>query len=1138
MNQLQGDFAKQIPWLLGPTSTGNADDGKYQDLAPRYSIEQMPNQNVPQQALTLGEASKIDVQQISAMLYVHMASQPNWQSLVLPVTVGTKLHSQWTITRTRYASLDPLPEGVGPRVPEKESETYSASAHRSGQGILVHDDFFSTPEGAAAFRDDLKNEAANIMGTQMLEAAKAIATAQMFWNKYARYAGACFDSVRDATMSDVSNFLALNVDPKGIYKAPDVINAMMKGASNRPNLNVAIVDESALVKIKWGNAYHTTSNLIGEGLTRANLKGTDFGLPFQVFENFPWKDVNEEGDVNPLRNTATFASYAVIDSQCYGPPDIRGHREPEIEVTGLNGWDRIKIRETIMNCPRWGADGEIDYVTMDELNRRMPEIRREFPEDKGDTFQFETAEGDMANVSVMGHTAIHYRPKAWDVWWGQTAAKTFSSDDKRIFSRFEAAVNSLYNAPRADLVNFAGLRDLAARAANFGERDSDTGGPTAAEVNSLFAAEAPFAGGAAVRPYGFGSIPAMLSLLKARQGTLQQDFPTWQYKDLQYDEVRDVLDRMWRTNKACTGGTVIASESYTPIQFVTTSPETNERNAVLDTILDHVKYPVYYKGVGGRAQAIVVPGFEAGTTVATSFQFSGVLQARKADLFDAQSKLNRALAELVARGDLPGDPATLVALARSYLDAGNNVARTRNMLSGVVAYLDKYIAASSRGNASKDFRAKRTEEMKLDMTRLNAFADVDVVPPAGTGRDADAKLTFLAFDGDVFRGTGGDLSFLRPARATAPTGHLAADEGLMARASYPEDQPESWNAPVPRDIGGTNTAQFEHAAEQQPIFVSPQVATDPTGPFFVPVGDTYQPANTLTERFRYVKENSNDPIAAFFSRAMLLTPFTRKSLLRFLDCEMPLPLNIGAFWPFHRMHTTPFIAVETGPQLGRFEISFQKSAFTFDNEKSAWLYFYHHWTNAYIMDPAKLVVLPNMMADGYISGCTTRPIVRPEDWPNANEGVGHVDKCPDVLYMDLPVEYDNQHMGTHLNPVLLTGKPMGLLSQFRYTNHASKDTEPLVAPTPSYNFYDTLFDFNSANADESEEYDTYQDMTESQYLPMVCLKRAYRAFMPTGKWEVKEEGSGQMDRLGPPPLMPKMKGALEFTDKDKSYSFV
>lgn len=1142
MNQIQGDFGKQVPWLLGPTAVGSAGDGKYQELMPRYNIEQMPDQNVPQQALTLGEASKIDVQQISAMLYVHMATQPTWQSVVLPVSVSNKLHHKWTITRTRYASLDPLPEGVGPRVPEKETESYGANAHRSGQGIYVHDDFFSTPEGADAFRDDLRNHAANIMGTQLQEAALAIATAHMFWNKYARYAGACFDSVRDATMSDVSNFLAFNVDPKGIYKAPDIINSWMKGASNRPRLNVGIVDENAMTKIKWGNKYHTTANLIGDGLTRANLNSTDFNLGMQIFENHPWKDVNEPGDVNPLRATATFGSYAVIDATCYGPPDIRGHREPEIEVTGLNGWDRITMREAIMNCPRWGPDGEIDAMTMEDMIDENPEFKKQFPEDKGDTFTFETDEGDVGQVSVIGHTALHYRSPQWDLYWGENAAKTFDAADTRVLNRFMSAAKNLYEVSRSDLDAFGRLDDLGAAAAQW-TRDDDTGGPSARDINALFAAGEPFgAAGAgapagftpAARPYGFGSIPGLLALIKVRAGTLQADFPVWQYNDLRYDEVRDVMDRVWRKIEACTGGTVVATESNTPIQFKTNSPETNKRNAVMTMILDHVKYPIYYDTTAGTGPDGTVDVSVAVTAAyRDAFRGSAVLKARAGELFDNTSKLNQALAEVAA--DLPTAPTNFAQLANMYGGQGRSVTKIRNMLSGVVPYLDKYMAARAKGD--KDFRARKSGEYRLDMVRLDAFAAIDVAPAGRTGTSG-RKMTALVFDGVVFQG--GALGNFRPSYPTAPTGSIGAGSGDLreARASFPSDQPETWGAPPPTPLAPGTAAQFAHAAEQQPIFVSPQVAADPTGPFFVQIGDAYVPAPTITARFRFIKERSTNPIAACFSRALLLTPFTRQSMIRFLDCEMPLPMNIQATWAFHRMHTTPFIALETGPQLGRFYISFQKSAFTFDNEKSAWLYHYHHWSSAFIMDPAKLVILPHMMADGYISGCTTRPIVNPEDWPNANEGVGHVDKCPDVLYMDLPVDYDNQHMGTHLNPVLLTGKPQGLLSQFRYTNHASVDIEPTVAPTPSYNFYNTKFNFNSANPDASEDYDTYQEMTQTQYLPMVCLKRAYRAFGPTQKFEVVDSGSGWIDRLGPPPLLPKMKGNLEFTDKDKSFSFV
>lgn len=337
------------------------------------------------------------------------------------------------------------------------------------------------------------------------------------------------------------------------------------------------------------------------------------------------------------------------------------------------------------------------------------------------------------------------------------------------------------------------------------------------------------------------------------------------------------------------------------------------------------------------------------------------------------------------------------------------------------------------------------------------------------------------------------------------------------------------NVPTMTDVESGNA----YFTQEGPHFVLPQFANDPTGPY---VGLTVDGKTIADRYFNLLRQKEvteiSDACSAFFTKAMLMTPFSKKALVNFLRHSLPVPMNLMIVNPFIRTRTDAMILAEGGAELGQLGFNLPHTGEGYDNHIKVRERHFTIFMAGVLKDNAKLIIKPDAKFAGYEGGLSDRFIDDRESYPTPYDGVGSENFKGSMMVFDLPIKETRDEILSLGNPCFLMGRPNEEMFDYQYT----QDKEQILAPEkPSFStwaFYNEIFNFNGINDGRYYQGGTYMDLRESEYVPGVLLHRATRGFNPrTGRYEVDYHGKAHIDRCGHPPIKPTLDGEITFGDQ-------
>jgi hypothetical protein len=840
-------------------------------------------------------------------------------------------------------------------------------------------------------------------------------------------------------------------------------------------------------------------------------------------------------------------------------------------------WTRVTMSMCLENCPRFGPNGSI-YDFTQSLVDTWSSKRTQWGGKAGEDYMIDpwvvpyrkitdnNSQGVTLRVAeFIGEQHIDYRDLDSDIKFGLFAkvALGFTDEEKHTLDRLLQCADVLYNPPTA----FSGAAFATARGlANVGEID-EWGGYV---LNGAFGAPA----------YGWGDIFMVMSLLsQADRGVsgLPESF-----KNMSYGETRDVLLKMWEGIKRFFPSLVTNDSTKVAVHRSVgklTGTAAEDRNAMIATfrgLLERIKHPVWKteRATGNDTLTQAIQAYGGGGVNGSVFDSTEFKAAAPTDDTPATQAtaatpaftglgLTAGFNKITSGIDgIDGVYATLeeylTALYRDgadrYGDAAND-AEQKEVLFEIVGLINGIVqlarVAQRTTGSIDDWRTR----VKLTPQVLKGFREQgkdygEKAYPEGAGLESGARgvvftVTRWTFAPTAYGDNGATLNVgteeFSPTDPYVPSRALLVQrtpaEMTFARARYGDGGQQFADAPigieVPR-VHRQGDASMPYG-DQRTAYVGASLAGEVGGPFLrmLPLGPEGMEGAEVAEReymslrYAYIKQHlGSDPIARLMAFCFILSEPTRQAFKAMAMHGLPIPMNFMLAAPFINIDTEAIVFAEGGSQTASTGMNLLDVNRAIDSDHKFWKVHATTHTGAKIIDPEKVLIIPDAKAAGYISGLELTFIKDHNDLKEYH--LTRLDKA--MFCMDVSPNFTRERATREASPMnLFEGRPNARTTPFNFErpetvfNKARPDFD-------SYFAYAAYFGFDGVNQHHTLADKTYRDLRESDWIPGTLWPTRVRTYnRQQGVFMQTERGQGHLDNIDLP-MRDVLDGKIRYTD--------
>lgn len=1193
------------PWLRGFFgSSAEEANGFYGEFTPSVNVKYPPNMLRPSQAMTIAEGNRLHVDDLLSKVYQFTQSFDTWEFKALPIRMSESMVDRITATITELTLLQQTVEGLTPQLIELKEEQHAVKKKHWQQGYEMKGEYFMTPGGQREAR--LKHAALknNVVATMAVQIKKAIISYPFYWQQHQKTQGMVYPRFEDALRQEINMFGVVSNHAKGIYGAINHMKRWTRGDHRAPldGFDMAIVASGQLEKAVYDvdKTWNTEAYRSGTNHAQKMITGGADAMKSHVRKMIPniYEDIVRKATNKPLTDVDFFkqrhisSAHFVIQADKLGAPDGRGFREPAVQAMALpkNEWHTFTLSEALDNDIRFDSHGNLDEEKYQSYMRNLQKVLERYDFSDGsvpDPFLWRKRDlivggkdklaKDPSNYAVcqcLGdrEESIHSLRDDEAVAVSMAQNDGLTMEEQHLLDEFLMAVESVRDVP-AGIANGLATKkaELATEAAKgFADGsthlDSEWGG-----LKFSYIREVGLAGWDTSKPYGYGTVANMMSLLKSLQTEAGGDgkFAGWEYKHLigKYTQLKNMFDKMWDYIKRVSPTNDMASVRYVPIASTPAfrDLQKNERvadnarrAAVLGSFLTGTRFPTFVateedasaNGVSLQMARAVQAVFGIGDDQKAFYNV--VAQTEPEEILRAAAVADQ-IDELFAKwlSNSRRDALTLKEFTQVEAASGKLDASSSKSLIMVVGYLLTMLGTvDSDGNyderAFLQFSNALLAKFGDDYDRHHRVADQTVtqmyqmLPLHFAGRNwRNSDLSETFGPGKTFFAA--DAENAGRALDARTVGQISGDDakfesGKFARSRFERTALGGYDASTAKS-SRANRASFAYQKGDQ--FISASAGHQPGGPFVATddadISDEGRPKiysrRNMIQRFDNIKHAFRDARKRLYGFVYLTSRISKDQNMALIQNGIPSFLGAIGSNPFVQLIMDMLLLMKSGTDTGFLAHNYGNSNFGQDPGHKELKFNLTLWMAAVIINGANIAILPGAGYAGYRGGLNIDAIKNVEAFKRMGRRREELERGASMLWFSVPASYSRSKMLEQANPCPLSGQVDEKAIGYRVdqTHAAARKKKQ---PFPGHSFYDHYWKLSEFNANRPYQANSYDALRRTQNVPMLSMHRKVREYNDkSGQWDIAYSGSAHIDNAGTVDLQQTLSGEVTFGQK-------
>lgn len=257
--------------------------------------------------------------------------------------------------------------------------------------------------------------------------------------------------------------------------------------------------------------------------------------------------------------------------------------------------------------------------------------------------------------------------------------------------------------------------------------------------------------------------------------------------------------------------------------------------------------------------------------------------------------------------------------------------------------------------------------------------------------------------------------------------------------------------------------------------------------------------------------SAENAICRYFAYSMAFLPINRRAFKTLVANNLYVPGNYSINWYAIRLNTQALLLAEGGPQTCRLNYNWVQTTVPNDAAHRMVLYNMSAWMGAKVIDPSKVIIIPDVGFDGYLGGMGKTFVRSKADMQGKNR--------KDIIAMMVPITMtrDMAHTEEH-NPIPLFGMHD---RDFYNGTFDNKDwtfrREPRFSTWTFYNHFFQFHDNMNPTADKPL-FANFRELRDNRYNPGTLWLRRTRSYnSATGHFDYQRgtKGTGHLDAIDP-----------------------
>lgn len=1186
-------------WLRGIFgAAAEQANGFYGEMTPNVNVRYAKDTLRPSQAMTIDESRRLEVDHLLKRMYLFTTTFNSWEFKVLPLKASDFMVDEWEAEITRLTLLQQTVEGLTPQLIEIEKERHAVRKKHWQQGFEIKGENFMTPQGKHEFSLKYGALQMNVIATMQQQIKKAIMSFPDYWAQHQKIQGPVFPNGKAVMAQEINMHGVLNQE-KGVYAAINHMKRRTRGDVREPvgGFDTMVLASGQLEKNVYDmdKSFETEAYRSGDANAKKMLlQGADGmisklgGMVSSIYEDTPKPATNKPmTELDLFKQNFISTAHFVINADALGPKNPRGVREPMVQAMALplNDWHTFRLTECCEHDPTFDDNGEIDDGKMRRLLANLGSYLQQYDFSDGsvpDPFlwrsrfnvhngQLDRASNEPGNfnkVEYIGDFEESVRSPDEDLDAANKMAENdgLTESQRDLLMDFKQAMDSVRVPPPSMIDSFSDWKDDIAQVSeeamtSGAYMDNEWGGPTVEFINALGPQIA--TAWKETKPYGFGSVAGMLSLLKSIAGNTNPSlFAAWEHRDLinKYPLLKTALDKVWAFLKRATPTNALATQRLIPVNSVTafkdsaSSPhiaDNARRCAILSSLFTGHRYPLFVDMPPGAASDDpTLDNFNDFAGLGTSLDdYSPVFK------FVLASSPPEQVTRAVAAGSgfkkawKQWTTEDFEVSVENILDKPETMGLTKeNAWKALVMMMGYVLTLSEMAGTDGD----------LDMRGVAAYTpalakrfaeDYDLhhrgVPDDQTTREK--MMTPLHFGNQAWKNPqtvqqwvdagyyaadpeyptvvlGALLSLKRDLQGNALLQVAARERFGRTRlgAKLKKTPPTGYNTGTATRLRSATTG---FAMEQGDHFIGASAGLQPGGPFVASRYDTDANGNqsdvhfverrNMINRFAYVKQCISDPLKRMYAFAVLTSRPSLGQNRAFIDHGIPSMFGCIGFNIAIQQIMDALVLIKSGGETGFLAHNYANSNFGQDPGHKELKFNLTLWMGAVVTNGANINILPGAGYAGFTGGLDTDVIKDRAALVEMGKSRAKLRQGASMMFFVVPASYSRQVMLTQSNPCTLGGKidPSKLKYRLepRYQTHHNKQL-----PFPGWIRANNEYDFDqSINGRKPHLAYSYEALRRNQNIPLFSMHRAVREYNAmSGKFEPAYRGSAHIDNAG------------------------
>lgn len=1130
------------------------------------NMENPPYMGVPRTADTLAFSRRGDMQLLMQLMQVHEESFDGWWFQFAQRNRTDQMKQFVKILITDPYLMERSAELTAPNLIQFKEESYAITMQRYKQGFDIYDENFMTPEGQNELTLKVHMFLQNAMLTQkLLIMSAAIDAEEIMYRQYRRMTK--FRSLEHFTKHDRMLFGAATKDPFAMQKLLSFLDIALSRSPRKPNINMAVLAKKVFHQLRFGNQRNLEYFRAGPDVSRAvNGTSQEYAnglLPFPLYADEKVDPVNSESGmpIEALRRQATVGQYVILQNDDDGPTvagsygSKSSYREPTIQkyTADVNDFTNFSMREALEHDVRFAKDGDgtifefTQRLIDNETSMRHPDRRGNYGKGQHveDMFVYEpkivNARGRNPSdvlprvCEMIGEMRTDYLPHPWTSKQARRAAANvdLTQEESEQLGLLLEAADSIYNTPHTGAM-LAFMFTRCQTDVNGVKPEPLWGGPL---LNPEYKDPAEF-------PYGCGSIFKLMSIMA--QVDLKTAFPTWKYsKLLRYGVCRSALEKVARYQKRAFYKCGLNDGNVLPAESQTGNVERDNMIAALRGPFERVKHGAWVETTAadmfartGRT-AVAFPGLDPA--------FAGYLSTATAvsapyifRLFDESDPLRNQVQQTLGKDNFAG---VVQEINRMFTLHGSEDTYVRRVAH--IVTMNNVISLLSKGTKVPDDAVKKMFEASLSWSSIEQETTRPTTTRGGEVAGAkNVKFTRLTVAKEHW-GPDGSLKF-ESDDVNRSYRFLATNARTVIDTPVPVAGNNTTKSTLARARFGVDTS-VEDVEQTFPDnnrqHMDARRVNVPGGPFLAIheylEGDSNTPNDVWLFERQYMSERATmiqrefeddhsleNALCRYFAYSFIFTPINRKAFLTLMENNLHVPMNYMFAWHSIRLYTQALMLAEGGANTCRLNYNWVHTTVPHDGVHKTKLYHMTAWMGAKVIDPSKVIIIPDFAYDGYLGGLGKKFITSPNFMDDG-----------DVFVFGLPVTFtrENSFSQQH-NPIPLFG-----MHDREFYNGMFDDRDAIFGRKPhfptwsGYNIYFGHFG-NKVNATATKPlFTSFRELRGCRWNPGTLWHARTRTYNPqTGQFDYQRgtKGTGHLDACDPEKVDVRamLDGEVEFKD--------